>query len=194
MNRRSPDFEELVGTDLEPSERDRLLRVHELLVAAGPPPEPSAPSVAPSTAAFSRLPLRRRRGGVLALAAALGLLVFAVGVLVGQTTEGPETFDEITMTGTARAEGAGATLVLFDADAAGNWPMEIRVTGLEPTADERPYELWLTDGGELSVLCGSFLVAPGGTTVAPMNAPYRLKEFDGWVVVEEGSTAPLLTT
>ena len=98
------------------------------------------------------------------------------------------------MAGTALAEGASATLVLFDADAAGNWPMEIGVSGLEPTASRRRFELWLTAGGEPSVLCGAFLVAPVGTTVAPMNAPYRLREFDGWVVVEEGSTAPLLTT
>jgi hypothetical protein len=27
-----------------------------------------------------------------------------------------------------------------------------------------------------------------------LNAPYRLPDFDGWVVVEEGSKTPLLTT
>ncbi len=30
-----PDFDELVGTDLDSAERARLERVHELLVAAG---------------------------------------------------------------------------------------------------------------------------------------------------------------
>ena len=39
-----------------------------------------------------------------------------------------------------------------------------------------------------------FHVAPDGTAVVPMNAPYRLDQFDGWVVVEEGSEMPLLTT
>ena len=35
-----PDFDELVGgDDLPGPERERLQRVHELLVAAGPPPE-----------------------------------------------------------------------------------------------------------------------------------------------------------
>jgi hypothetical protein len=72
--------------------------------------------------------------------------------------------------------------------------MEIRVRGLGPSASGRPYELWLTSGGEPGALCGSFLAEADGTTVVPMNAPYRLKEFDGWVVVEEGSTTPLLTT
>jgi hypothetical protein len=37
-------------------------------------------------------------------------------------------------------------------------------------------------------------VEPDGTTVVPMNAPYKLRDFDAWVVVEEGSTTPLLTT
>jgi hypothetical protein len=28
----------------------------------------------------------------------------------------------------------------------------------------------------------------------PMNAPWRLSDFDGWVAVEAGSKTPLLTT
>ena len=35
----SPNFRDLVGEDLPDTERARLERVHELLVAAGPPPE-----------------------------------------------------------------------------------------------------------------------------------------------------------
>ena len=34
-----PNFDELVGAELPPSERERLRLVHDLLVAAGPPPE-----------------------------------------------------------------------------------------------------------------------------------------------------------
>ena len=33
------DFDELVGGDLTPAERERLRGVHDLLVQAGPPPE-----------------------------------------------------------------------------------------------------------------------------------------------------------
>ena len=33
-----PEFDELVGTDLDPAERARLEHVHDLLLAAGPPP------------------------------------------------------------------------------------------------------------------------------------------------------------
>jgi hypothetical protein len=28
----------------------------------------------------------------------------------------------------------------------------------------------------------------------PLNAPYRLRDFDGWVVTRIGSEAPVLTT
>jgi hypothetical protein len=191
---RVPDFDELVGGDLESAERERLLRVHEALLAAGPPPELSPSAAAPATEEPTRLVPRPRRGALLALAAALGILVFALGVLAGVATERPGTFDTIHMTGTPAAAGARATIELFDVDEAGNWPMEIRVEGLGPSPRGTPYELWLTSAGEPGVLCGSFLAEEDGTTVVPMNAPYRLREFDGWVVVEEGSTTPLLTT
>ena len=36
---RPPDFDDLVGGDLPADERERLRRVHDLLVEAGPPPE-----------------------------------------------------------------------------------------------------------------------------------------------------------
>jgi hypothetical protein len=194
MSDRTPSFDDLVGTDLEPTERDRLLRVHELLVAAGPPPEPSARTATPWAGQPVPLAPRRRRGALLALAAAFGVLALAVGVLVGQALEGPGTWGTIEMAGTGEAQGASATLELFDVDAAGNWPMELRVRGLEAAASGRPFELWLTADGKPAALCGSFLVEVDGTAVVPMNAPYRLTEFDGWVVVEEGSTTPLLTT
>lgn len=189
-----PEFDDLVGADLEPDERKRLLRVHQALLAAGPPPELSAGAAAPSTRAPARLLPQRRRGALLAFAAALGVLVFAVGFLAGERNAEPGTFNEISMTGTADAVGASASLELFDVDAAGNWPMEIRVTGLSPSASGRPFELWVTRGGELMGLCGSFLTEPDGTAAVPLNAPYKLKEIDGWVIVEEGSESPLLTT
>ena len=191
---RVPDFDELVGSDLEPAERERLLRVHDALLAAGPPPELAPEMVAPATGEIVPFVPRRRRGMLLALAAALGVLVFAAGVVVGVAREEPGTFDTIRMTGTPAAEGATATIELFDVDEAGNWPMEIRVEGLGPSPSGRPYELWLTSGGEPGALCGTFVVEEEGTTVVPMNAPYRLKDFDGWAVVEEGSTRPLLVT
>jgi hypothetical protein len=193
VNERTPDFDELVGSDLDPSERDRLQRIHELLLAAGPPPDfPGGLGEAPAQRVRA-LP-RRARGALLALSAALGVLVFAVGFLVGDRAGEPGTFDVIVMTGAGATPDARASLEIFADDDAGNWPMELRVTGLPPTPSGRPYELWLTRDGATAALCGSFLAEPDGSTVVPMNAPYKLNEFDGWIVVEEGSTAAFLTT
>jgi hypothetical protein len=193
MTNRSPLFDDLVGTDLEGSERERLRRVHDLLVAAGPPPDlpaqlEAAPRSAPSAV------LRRRRIAVLALAAALGLGVFALGFLAGDRHSGPQGERVVAMSGTPAAPGATASLTVFKGDAAGNWPMTLTVRGLPPTTGSRPYELWLVRKGKLVALCGYFLAETHGPTVVSMNAPYALKQYDGWVVVVEGSKTPLLTT
>lgn len=181
------DFDALVGSDLDPAERDRLLRVHELLIEAGPPPELRAAAVVP-------LRQRRRRVLAMAIAAALGLGLFAAGLVVGNRNDSPRTFDVVSMTGTPYTTNLRASITIFDPDDAGNWPMELEVEGLVPSVPGTPYELWLTRGGELAALCGSFLAEADGLTVVPLNAPYRLSDFDGWVVVVEGSKSPLLTT
>jgi hypothetical protein len=182
----TPDFDELVGTDLDPEERARLARVHDLLVAAGPPPaEPAAPNVV-------HVRPRRRRGALLAVAAALAVSAVALG---GALVHGPgDGVEHVAMEGTAAARDASASLTVFEIDDAGNWPMELKVDGLMPSAGGRPFELWLTRAGELKALCGAFLTDESGKATVPMNAPYRFSDFDGWVVVEEGSTTPLLTT
>ena len=189
-----PDFDELVGADLDAAQRDRLRHVHDLLVAAGPPPELQIVEEEAQPGGPVRLSSRRRRVVALALAAALGVVVFAAGLVVGDRRDEPGTFEVLSMTGTAYTSGVRGTLTIFDADEAGNWPMELEVDGLTPSQDRRPYELWLTKGGKLEALCGSFLAEADGTTVVPMNAPYRLRDFTGWVVVAEGSESPLLTT
>ena len=181
-----PDLDELVGADLEPEERARLERVHELLIAAGPPPEPGA----------APLELRRRprRGALLALAAALAVTAFALGAALVDGAGGRNLDFTETMTGTAAAADATASLAVFDLDDAGNWPMELTVADLPPAPSGRPYELWLTRAGELAALCGGFFTSSNGSAAVPMNAPYRFDDFDGWVIVEQGSETPVLTT
>ena len=184
MSERPPELDALVGDELDPVERERLLHVHELLVAAGPPPEaPARPPVIP-------LARRRRRGALLAVAAALAVAAFAVGVAVGDS-RGEIVDFTVSMTG---PDGATATIDVFEVDEAGNWPMRVRVAGLEPPAEGRLYELLLVRGGDLSVVCGSFLTSADGTAEIPMNAPWRLDEFDAWIVVEQGSREPVLST
>ena len=186
----SPDFDELVGSDMDPGERARLERVHDLLVAAGPPPE----SVVEQPVHLR--PRRRRRTAVLAFAAALALAVasFALGAVVADHRGGSNVDFTQAMTGTAAATHATGSIAVFAIDTAGNWPMELTVHGLPPAAKGRPFELWLTRGGKLEALCGSFLTASDGSAVVPLNAPYHFDDYDSWVIVEEGSDTALLTT
>jgi hypothetical protein len=184
---RVPDFDELVGTDLDPRERERLHRVHELLVEAGPPPD-----LGRAPAPVTPIPRRRWRPGALAIAAALGILVFALGVLVGSSDDGAGAARTVAMEGVGPTPDASASLAVFAGDGAGNWPMELSVEGLADP--EATYELWLTKDGRPYALCGSFRVGADGAAVVPMNAPYELDESAGWVVVERGTTELLLTT
>jgi hypothetical protein len=87
------------------------------------------------------------------------------------------------------AGGASGTLVVYEMDHAGNWPMQLRVAGLA----QGRYALWLTRNGRLAEPCGTFAVASGKARV-PLNAPYKLRSFDGWVVVPAGAKQPVLTT
>jgi hypothetical protein len=190
---RPPELDELV-----PDGDDRLRRVHELLVAAGPPPElPPALAHAPGSAPRPRLRLmpRRRLGATLVLAAALVLAAFGAGYLVSART-GPDTgFTEdfaLVMRGTDAAPAASATIRVGELDPAGNWPMAMTVRGLPALPPGRRYELLLTRGGRPVVSCGTFVVR--GDTVVFLNAPYRLRRYDGWVVTRAGDDRPLLRT
>lgn len=181
------DLRDIVGDDLEPGERERLDRVHALLEQAGPPPELSpALERAPEPPVAQVIPFPRRyRFTALAAAVVAAFALFGVGYLVGGAG-GQEPVRTVAMSGAGHAT---AELDLFEKDAAGNWPMELRVSGLA----EGRYELWLTRDGKLAEPCGAFAVAEGKTTV-PLNAPYKLKSFDGWVVVPSGAQTPVLTT
>ena len=181
------DLRDLIGDDVEPDELERLQRIHALLEQAGPPPElPPSLAHAPEPPSARVIPFPRRyRYTALAAAAIAAVSLFGMGYLVAGGPD-PKPVETLTMRGNG---GATAELALFANDEAGNWPMEIRVSGLSPGS----YELWLTRGGELAARCGAFLVAGGETTV-PLNAPFKLREFDGWVVVPTGSEDRVLTT
>lgn len=184
----SPDFDDLVGgDDLDPREADRLRRVHDLLVTAGPPPDlsPLLREV-PEPSNVRVLPVRRRRT-ILVAAAALAIALFGAGYLVG--ARGDDAAFTVPMTG---SHGERAELAVFDKDAAGNWPMELKVSAVTLREGE-VYELWLTRKGKLVEQCGAFLAVPGRTTV-PLNAPFKLRQFDGWVVVPKGSQKAVLWT
>src|SRR2546428_14030972 len=83
----SPEFHDLVGDEGTPEELERLRRVHDLLVAAGPPPElpprlADAPAPGRSPALVAWLPRRRLEAAPVAAAAGIAT-PFPAGVLLG---------------------------------------------------------------------------------------------------------------
>jgi hypothetical protein len=191
---RPPEFDELVS-DVEPEERERLRRVHELLVEAGPPPElsPALASAAPpvdaaSTAEDERdvswLP-RRRLGAALVLVGAVLAGTFGLGYLTGGSeSDGGETAGiQISRTAPLAGNGAASGVVnVGRRDANGNWPMILTVRGLPPLSGGDYYTLALAKRGKPIVTCGTFNVADRSQRTLQMSAAYDLDRFDGWVV------------
>ena len=181
-------FDELVGEIEDARERERLRRVHDLLLAVEPPPDAPARRPAP----FVPLPRRRSGRRLAALAAALALVAFGAGWIVGGRDQAAERLIE--MHGVGEGQDATSSIELLPADEAGNWPMRVLVRGLEPSRDRDDYyELWLTEDGRPIASCGRFLVGEGLTRVT-LTVPYGLRGYDGWIVTRAGSEEPLLTT
>jgi hypothetical protein len=195
VTRKPPDLRELVGDDVPADELERLGRVHELLVRAGPPPElPGELAAAPEPEATVAMLPKRHWRPLAALAAALALAAFGVGWLAASAGDsGGESFPAIDfrvpMAGTPAAPNAVGSIAVAERDEAGNWPLAMTIRNLPPNAS---YELWLTKKGKLAALCGPFRTE--GDSVAYLNAPYRLRQYDGWVVTRAGEKRFLLKT
>jgi hypothetical protein len=128
-------------------------------------------------------------------AAALALAAFGAGWLVSENV-GDEPFAidfVLPMRGTDAMPQARASLEVAEIDDAGNWPMRLTVRGLPELPDRGRYELALTKGDRIAASCGFFAVE-GEKTVAYLNAPYRLRDYDDWVVTRAGSSRILLTS
>lgn len=182
-----PEFRELVGEDLPAGERERLERVHDLLVSAGPPPELPPSLVQPDLdpreeSSVSFLP-RRRAGLMLGLAAAIALIAFLGGFVAGRAKDTFSSSFDVPMHGTALASNATATIHVGELDASGNWPLKVVVNGLRPLPKGEYYEMFLTRGGKRAASCGTFRIVSGESV--RLNAPYSLRRFNGWVVTRE---------
>ena len=189
-------FDDLIGADgLTAEDEARLRRVHELLVAAGPPPDLSPSLEAPPVPSEEADPpevaylFRRRRGLVAALVLAAAIAAFAGGYAFGHNKAKPEAFSSVhtvTMHGDAGSRGL---IRIAAPDRVGNWPMEVEVSGLPEQTDRKAYyELWLTRDGKTIAPCGSFRVH-GKTTSVRLTVPYVLRSFDGWVVTSQPAHA-----
>jgi hypothetical protein len=188
---RTPDFEELVGTDLAREERERLEHVHDLLVIAGPPAElaphlEGGPTLA-MTLGGQRNRHVARRVMLLAAAIMVVLLVFLGGYVTGNKGGGGLSGGHtLKLVGTAQAPKALASLHVASKDAAGNWPMTISATGLAKLPAHGYYEVYLTRNGKIWAPCGTFRVASATSAVSvELNAPYDLRRGDGWVVTKQ---------
>jgi hypothetical protein len=188
---RPPDFDDLVDTDLEPAERERLRRVHDLLVTAGPPPELTPEFEAGPTLGMTlgRSPRRRmhRRGALLAAAVVVLLLAFLAGYIGGNGgNSGVASGHLLKLKGTKAAPAALGSLWLQPVDASGNWPMRLSVRGLTKLPPKGYYAVFLVRRGEIYAPCGSFVVRSADSTVSvQLNAPYRLHRGDSWVVTKQ---------
>jgi hypothetical protein len=185
-----PDFDELIGTELEPEERERLQRVHDMLVAAGPPPElpPAlADPTAPTEAEVIPFWNRRRNAAIAVLAAALAALAFGIGYITGHHNSGDKFAQAaIVMRGTVAAPDANGSIQLGVKDDAGNWPMLVRVSNLQTLPKNGYYTLWLTKKGRAVAPCGSFLVRGGEhPTQVQFSVGYKRDDYDGWVVTKQ---------
>ena len=182
----TPDFDELVGTDVPAAERERLRHVHDLLVAAGPLPElppgleqPRAPEPAEVVPFFNR----RRSAAYLIAAAAVVAVAFGGGYLAGNHGGSFTAARTVRMHGTAAAPQALASVKIGSADSEGNWPMLVKVSYLPKLPPGGYYTIWLTRDGKAIAPCGTFR-AHGDTTSVTFSAAYKLQRFDGWVVTK----------
>jgi hypothetical protein len=200
-----PDFRELVGDEGDPEELDRLRRVHELLVAAGPPPELSPALANPPEVEESKvLQFRRRRPAtLLTIGIAAAAVLFLVGYTVGDRSTGfSAQGGAIPMHGVAQDVAARADIRIGSSDGGGNYPLQMTIRGLPHAPKGGWYELLLSKHGRPTLSCGLFAV-DGGTTTVRLSVPYdlpdwhRTKRYDGWVVVLHTagkSAAPIVMT
>jgi hypothetical protein len=197
-----PDFRDLVGDEGAPEDLDRLRRVHDLLVAAGPPPELS-PTVAepPRVEESNVLAFRlRRTPAVFALAAAI-----FVGLVIGYAVAGRQNSFEsarsVPMHGVGQLAAARAQIEIGTHDTGGNYPLKMTVSGLPHLPQGGWYELLLSKHGHPTLSCGSFAV-DGQNETLRLSVPYELtsgfgKLFDGWVVTRHlpnQRSAPVVMT
>jgi hypothetical protein len=174
-----PEFRDLVGDDLSPEERARLERVHEMLIAAGPPPElpPELAEVPTERRAAEPTGLpRRRAGAALALAAAIALVAFVGGYIAGHSRSSP--FEAVRSVKLANSE-ASAVVRFGPEDENGNTPMLVKVEGLPKLPANDYYTLFMTKKGKPVAVCGSFNVSGPQSTTVRFPVAYEPDEFDG---------------
>jgi hypothetical protein len=185
-----PDFNELIGEG-SPEELDRLRRVHEMLLAAGPPPELSpAFEHAPEIPEDSKVIEFRRRKPVafFAIAAAIAVAAFAIGYAVAGRNAAFHSSFSVPMHGLGVQRAAVGDVQVANPDSGGNYALQMSVKGLRHLPSGGWYELLLSKHGKPTLSCGAFVV-DGKQITFRLSVPYDLdklhkaKKYDGWVVI-----------
>jgi hypothetical protein len=199
---RGPNLDELIGAEGTGAERERLQQVHELLLAAGPPPELSDELESPTL----KMTLGKRRRNtksraMLLLAAAVAVVVvFFAGYTFGGNGGGNRTHPTLisqALQGTKLAPHAQGTLEVWNSRDGHNWPMTLTVVGLPQLPAHSYYEVYLFRNGRLGGSCGAFRVgsSPQAPVTVTLSSPYQLQQGDSWVVTRPGrrsETGPMV--
>jgi hypothetical protein len=221
----SDRFDELVDDPgLAPEERERLRRVHDLLVAAGPAPEPPAHLRPPLPAAV--VPLRRRSRPLLLLAATLAAATAGAGGYVLGRDGGQESAPPAPATTPPPATTAppppttqpeppdptyepepipGRLVAMTGVGAASGASATVEIL---PRAESGDYPVrlrveGLAEGEQFEMWIaddGRLKKLCGsfwmkpGVTDTVLSVPYEMRTRDEWVIVRPGSTEPLLRT
>ena len=184
------DFDELVDlTGVSPEDRARMLRMHDLLVAAGPPADlPSDLAGAPSDVGGAKViefPRRRRTAAAISIAAAVAVACFSGGYLLAHQAHSGSGLHAIRVVGLSGEQNSLASLRVGAADANGNWPVQLTVQGLPPLhGTDSHYLLMLTQNGKPTWVCGMFKVGKDGATTVAFSVPYRITGQTKWAVTE----------
>jgi len=185
-----PRFDDLIEADVPDAERSRLQHVHDLLVAAGPPPELSPRLEAGPTLAMTlSRPAKPRGRRIALLAATIAILAvaFVLGYVAGNRGGGLASAQTtMQLSGTHAAPAALAALKILPADTSGNWPMKLTATGLPKLGRDGYYEVFLVRNGKIYAPCGSFISKGNTRSVdVTLNAPYDLQPNDTWIVTKQ---------
>ena len=185
-----PRFDDLIEADVSDDERSRLQHVHDLLVAAGPPPELSPRLEAGPTLAMTlSRPAKPRGRRIALLAATIAILAvaFVLGYVAGNRGGGLASAQTtMQLSGTHAAPAALAALKILPADTSGNWPMKLTATGLPKLGRDGYYEVFLVRNGKIYAPCGSFISKGNTRSIdVTLNAPYDLQPNDTWIVTKQ---------
>jgi hypothetical protein len=177
---KTPDFDDIVGTEGSPEELAELRQVHNLLLSAEAPPAlPERLRRSPR-----RRPAFTRWWGAAALGFAAVLASLTAGLAIGHSSghegDARQAFSR-SMHGIGAAAAASAVIKVGRQDASGNRTLLMSVHSL-PSLRRGYYTLYLTEKGKPLVACGVFRTGPTGSANVSMNAPSDLAEYDGWIV------------